>query len=250
MPQAEHFEVLVVGSGAGGKLIAWHLAQSGQRTAVVERRWIGGSCPNIACMPTKNEISSARVAHLARHAAQYGTAAGPVAIDMGAVRKRKREMVERQVAGETVHRQVMYDACRIAPLADLAVDKMPAEEGEQQRVAATDLGRIGPVRRCGPKNDRLSVDVPRHQPSAGVRRELERSLLARDLYDVFWGGWHGAACSVCIAGKRRDRPGRVIGGRVGQQGRLHRFSGSILRGNPFGEIVTDTYRYIPTIMQA
>jgi pyruvate/2-oxoglutarate dehydrogenase complex dihydrolipoamide dehydrogenase (E3) component len=98
MPQAEHFEVLVVGSGAGGKLIAWHLAQSGQRTAVVERRWIGGSCPNIACMPTKNEISSARVAHLARHAAQYGTAAGPVAIDMGAVRKRKREMVERQVA--------------------------------------------------------------------------------------------------------------------------------------------------------
>ena len=98
MPQAEHFEVLVVGSGAGGKLIAWHLAQSGQRTAVVERRWIGGSCPNIACMPTKNEISSARVAHLARHAAQYGTTAGPVAIDMGAVRKRKREMVERQVA--------------------------------------------------------------------------------------------------------------------------------------------------------
>jgi pyruvate/2-oxoglutarate dehydrogenase complex dihydrolipoamide dehydrogenase (E3) component len=98
MPQAEHFEVLVVGSGAGGKLIAWHLAQSGQRTVVVERRWIGGSCPNIACMPTKNEISSARVAHLARHAAQYGTTAGPVAIDMGAVRKRKREMVERQVA--------------------------------------------------------------------------------------------------------------------------------------------------------
>ena len=98
MPQAEHFEVLVVGSGAGGKLIAWHLAHSGQRTAVVERRWIGGSCPNIACMPTKNEISSARVAHLARHAAQYGTTAGPVAIDMGAVRKRKREMVERQVA--------------------------------------------------------------------------------------------------------------------------------------------------------
>ncbi len=98
MPQAEHFEVLVVGSGTGGKLIAWHMAQSGRRTAVVERRWIGGSCPNIACMPTKNEISSARVAHLARHAAQFGTTAGPIAIDMNAVRKRKREMVERQVA--------------------------------------------------------------------------------------------------------------------------------------------------------
>jgi pyruvate/2-oxoglutarate dehydrogenase complex dihydrolipoamide dehydrogenase (E3) component len=98
MPQAEQFEVLVVGSGTGGKLMAWHMAQSGRRTAVVERRWIGGSCPNIACMPTKNEISSARVAYLTRHAAQFGTTAGPVAIDMSAVRKRKREMVDRQVA--------------------------------------------------------------------------------------------------------------------------------------------------------
>jgi pyruvate/2-oxoglutarate dehydrogenase complex dihydrolipoamide dehydrogenase (E3) component len=98
MPQAEPFEVLVVGSGAGGKLMAWHMAQSGRRTAVVERRWIGGSCPNIACMPTKNEISGARVAHLARHAAQFGMTIGPVTVDMTAVRKRKREMVERQVA--------------------------------------------------------------------------------------------------------------------------------------------------------
>ena len=98
MPQAEQFEVLVVGSGTGGKLMAWHMAQSGRRTAVVERRWIGGSCPNIACMPSKNEISSARVAYLARNAAAFGTTAGPVAVDMSAVRRRKREMVERQVA--------------------------------------------------------------------------------------------------------------------------------------------------------
>src|SRR6476661_4664662 len=96
MPQAEHFEVLVVGSGTGGKLIAWHMAQSGRPTAVVERRWIGGSCPNIACMPSKNEISSARVMYLTRNAAQFGTTVGPAAIDMSAVRKRKREMVERQ----------------------------------------------------------------------------------------------------------------------------------------------------------
>jgi pyruvate/2-oxoglutarate dehydrogenase complex dihydrolipoamide dehydrogenase (E3) component len=72
MPQAERFEVLVLGSGTGGKLVAWHLAQSGRRTAVVEQRWIGGSCPNIACMPSKNEISSARVAYLTRNAAQFG----------------------------------------------------------------------------------------------------------------------------------------------------------------------------------
>jgi pyruvate/2-oxoglutarate dehydrogenase complex dihydrolipoamide dehydrogenase (E3) component len=98
MPQPERFEVLVLGSGVGGKLIAWHLAQSGRQTAVVERRWIGGSCPNIACMPSKNEISSAKVAHFARHGAEFGTKVSSIAVDMATVRRRKREMVERQVA--------------------------------------------------------------------------------------------------------------------------------------------------------
>jgi pyruvate/2-oxoglutarate dehydrogenase complex dihydrolipoamide dehydrogenase (E3) component len=99
MPQQpERFDVLVLGSGTGGKLIAWHLAGSGQRTAVVERHWVGGACQNIACMPSKNEIRSAEVAHLARHAAEFGAMTGPVAVDMATVRHRKREMVERQVA--------------------------------------------------------------------------------------------------------------------------------------------------------
>jgi pyruvate/2-oxoglutarate dehydrogenase complex dihydrolipoamide dehydrogenase (E3) component len=98
MVQPERFEVLVLGSGTGGKLVAWHMAQSGRRTAVVERRWVGGSCPNIACMPSKNEISSAKVAQLARDGGPYGTVAGSVTVDMATVRRRKREMVERQVA--------------------------------------------------------------------------------------------------------------------------------------------------------
>jgi pyruvate/2-oxoglutarate dehydrogenase complex dihydrolipoamide dehydrogenase (E3) component len=98
MPQSEQLEVLVLGSGTGGKLIAWHMAQSGRRTAVVERHWIGGSCPNIACMPSKNEISNAKVAQLARHGAHYGTVTSSVTVDMAIVRQRKREMVERQIA--------------------------------------------------------------------------------------------------------------------------------------------------------
>ena len=98
MPQSEKFEVLVLGSGTGGKLIAWYMAQSGRRTAVVERRWVGGSCPNIACMPSKNEISSAKIAQLARHGESYGTVTGPVSVDMATVRRRKREMAERQIA--------------------------------------------------------------------------------------------------------------------------------------------------------
>src|SRR5919109_4263627 len=99
MAQCEHFDVLSLGSGFGGKLLAWHMAQSGRRTAVVERRWIGGSCPNIACLPSKNEIWSARVAHLAQHAAQFGTMiTGPVTTDMAKVRQRKRNMVEGEIA--------------------------------------------------------------------------------------------------------------------------------------------------------
>jgi pyruvate/2-oxoglutarate dehydrogenase complex dihydrolipoamide dehydrogenase (E3) component len=98
MSQPERVEVLVLGSGFGGKLLAWHLARSGRRTAVVERRWIGGSCPNIACLPSKNEIWSARVAYLAHHAAKFGTISGPVTTDMVAVRQRKRDMVDREIA--------------------------------------------------------------------------------------------------------------------------------------------------------
>ena len=98
MQQAEHFDVLILGSGSGGNLLAWHLAPSGQRVVLVERRYIGGSCPNIACMPSKNEIWSARIAHLVRHAAQFGTITGPVTTDMAKVRKRKRDMVEREIA--------------------------------------------------------------------------------------------------------------------------------------------------------
>src|ERR687892_2108764 len=98
MFQPERYEILVLGSGAGGKLLAWHMARSGRRTAVVERRYIGGSCPNINCLPSKNEIWSAKVAHLARHGAQFGTVTGPVTVDMATVRQRKRDMVERLIA--------------------------------------------------------------------------------------------------------------------------------------------------------
>jgi pyruvate/2-oxoglutarate dehydrogenase complex dihydrolipoamide dehydrogenase (E3) component len=121
MPQSEQLDVLVLGSGTGGKLLAWHLAQSGHKTAVVERRWIGGSCPNIACMPSKNEISSAKVAHAARHGGEYGTVTDSVTVDMATVRRRKREMVDRQIA---LHRQIyrasgaeliMGGGCFVAP---------------------------------------------------------------------------------------------------------------------------------------
>ncbi len=107
MADPERFEALILGSGAGGKLLAWHLARSGRRTAVVERQWIGGSCPNVNCMPSKNEIWSANVAHVAQHAAEFGTTTGRVAIDMVRVRQRKRDMVDGQIAG---HRRNYKDS--------------------------------------------------------------------------------------------------------------------------------------------
>jgi pyruvate/2-oxoglutarate dehydrogenase complex dihydrolipoamide dehydrogenase (E3) component len=91
---AERIKNVIIGSGEGGKSLAWHLAQAGEQTVVIERQWVGGSCPNINCLPSKNEIWSAKVAHLARHSAQFGTIAEPPSIDMSMVRKRKRAMVD------------------------------------------------------------------------------------------------------------------------------------------------------------
>lgn len=103
MSQPERFEILVLGSGEGGKYLAWHMAQSGHRSAVVERKWIGGSCPNVNCLSSKNEIWSAEVADLVHHASEFGTRTGPVAIDMVRVRRRKREMVDGLIAMHLDH---------------------------------------------------------------------------------------------------------------------------------------------------
>jgi len=97
MSDIEHYEILVIGSGESGKHLTWNLAQAGHRTAVVERKYIGGSCPNVACLPSKNVIRSAKANWFARHGAEYGIQAGPVSTDMRGVFNRKRKMVEGEV---------------------------------------------------------------------------------------------------------------------------------------------------------
>ena len=98
MPQPERYEMLVLGSGAGGKLLAWHMAKSGHRTALVERKLIGGSCPNTNCLPSKNEIWSAKVADLVHHADRFGMVTGSTATNMKKVLARKRDMVDGLIA--------------------------------------------------------------------------------------------------------------------------------------------------------
>src|SRR5882724_10463940 len=96
MPDAEKYEILVLGSGEAGKWTAWTMAQQGHRTAMVERKWLGGSCPNIACLPSKNVIYSARVTSLARRGAEFGLEMDQLRINMAGVQRRKREMVEKE----------------------------------------------------------------------------------------------------------------------------------------------------------
>lgn len=92
-PPIEDYDLVILGGGTGSTLAAWTVAGQGQRVAVVERRYIGGSCPNIACLPSKNIVHSAKVASYVRRSAEFGTGGDGFRVDMAAVRARKRAMV-------------------------------------------------------------------------------------------------------------------------------------------------------------
>lgn len=94
MREIENHEILVIGSGEAGKYLAWTFAKQGKRTALVERKMVGGSCPNIACLPSKNVIHSAKVASLAARGAEFGLEMTSMATDMKGVLRRKQKMVE------------------------------------------------------------------------------------------------------------------------------------------------------------
>jgi len=94
MNAVEKYDVLVLGGGTAGKLMAWTMAKDGRRTAVVERKYIGGSCANVACLPSKNVIHSAKVASLVARHREFGIETGPITIDMAGVYARKRAMVD------------------------------------------------------------------------------------------------------------------------------------------------------------
>jgi pyruvate/2-oxoglutarate dehydrogenase complex dihydrolipoamide dehydrogenase (E3) component len=94
MSEPEKYDVLVLGSGTGGKLIAWTMASEGKQTASIERKYVGGACPNIACLPSKNVIHSAKVASLFRRHQEFGIETGASTINMAGVYARKKKMVD------------------------------------------------------------------------------------------------------------------------------------------------------------
>src|SRR5262245_15988818 len=89
----EHFQNLVIGSGVAGKILAGALSSQGQKTVVVERSMVGGSCPNVACLPSKNVIYSAKAVSLVHPTRGLGVVTGPMRVDMAGVAHRKRQMV-------------------------------------------------------------------------------------------------------------------------------------------------------------
>lgn len=93
MSRPEQYDAIVIGAGQAGGPLSTALAQAGRRTALIERADIGGTCINTGCTPTKTMVASARVAYLARRAADYGVQTGPITLDMSTVRQRKRDIV-------------------------------------------------------------------------------------------------------------------------------------------------------------
>ncbi len=91
--EPEEYDVVILGGGTGSTVAAWTLASEGKRVAVVDRKYIGGSCPNIACLPSKNVIHGAKVASYVRHSEEFGITHDGFTVQMPGVRDRKRKMV-------------------------------------------------------------------------------------------------------------------------------------------------------------
>ena len=92
--QVEQFDIVILGSGEAGKYLAWTFAKKGMKSVLIERKYIGGSCPNIACLPSKNIVHSAKVASYFRRSEEFGITKDNWKINMSGVRARKRKMVD------------------------------------------------------------------------------------------------------------------------------------------------------------
>ena len=91
---AAFYDAVIIGAGQAGGPLSTELARAGWKTALIEREHVGGTCVNEGCTPTKTMVASARVAYLARRAADYGVQTGQVTVDLKEIRRRKRDIVE------------------------------------------------------------------------------------------------------------------------------------------------------------
>ncbi len=122
MSDSEKYDAIIIGAGQAGVPLSYALAGAGMRTALIERKHVGGTCINEGCTPTKTMVASGRVAYLARRGADYGVQTSPVRIDIQKVRQRKRDIVASFRDGsqarieKTANLQLIFgDACFSGP---------------------------------------------------------------------------------------------------------------------------------------
>ena len=94
MSTPEQFDAIVIGSGEAGKWMSWTLGARGQRVIAVEDKRVGGACPNVACLPSKNVVHSAKVASFFQRGAEFGIVQGEWHVDMAGVNARRQKMVD------------------------------------------------------------------------------------------------------------------------------------------------------------
>jgi pyruvate/2-oxoglutarate dehydrogenase complex dihydrolipoamide dehydrogenase (E3) component len=155
---SSQYDAIVIGSGQGGNPLAIALAKAGMRTALIERKHVGGTCINEGCTPTKTMVASGRVAYLARRAADYGVHTGPISIDLIKVRQRKRDIVatfrggnERSIANTENLELIFGEASFTGPKA-IAIR---TKEGGQRAISAERIFVNAGTRASRPRLDGL-----------------------------------------------------------------------------------------------
>jgi pyruvate/2-oxoglutarate dehydrogenase complex dihydrolipoamide dehydrogenase (E3) component len=183
MSAAERYDAIVIGAGQAGGPLASALARSGRRTALIEREHVGGTCINEGCTPTKTMVASARVAYLARRGGDYGVRTGPVTVDMGRVRERKRAIVKSFRAGSLQRIEAAQGLDLICAEARFTGPKQVAVDG---RVLEADLVFLNTG--CRPASP--DIEGLDRVPSLDSTSVMELDLVPEHLL-VLGGGYIG-----------------------------------------------------------
>jgi pyruvate/2-oxoglutarate dehydrogenase complex dihydrolipoamide dehydrogenase (E3) component len=188
MSQADHYQAIVIGSGQGGTPLCQALAKAGWRTALVEREYVGGTCVNVGCTPTKTMVASGRVAYLAHRGTDYGVHTGRITVDMKRVRRRKRDIVKmfregnEKHIGQTKNLDLIYGEAAFAGSKSLLVH---LKNGKQRNFTAD---RIFINAGCRPGIP--SLDGLREVPFLDSTSIMELAAVPRHLL-VLGGGYVG-----------------------------------------------------------
>ncbi len=142
MNTPHQYDAVIIGSGQAGTPLSTALAEAGMRTALIERKHVGGTCVNEGCTPTKTMVASGRVAYLARRAADYGVRTGAVSVDLQRVRQRKREIVDSFRNGsqarieKTANLELIFGEARFVGPGTVAVRLKGASDGAERLLSA------------------------------------------------------------------------------------------------------------------